>query len=79
VTIDTAQFRYAPGRALTEYPTHWRILNNAQARVADSLTRLSELQELLWADDRRHADTQVFSAPVERRAEVTADRAPHQA
>jgi PPK2 family polyphosphate:nucleotide phosphotransferase len=53
VTIDTAQFRYAPGASLNQYPTRWGDLKNPRQLVARSVSRLSNLQELLWADNRQ--------------------------
>jgi PPK2 family polyphosphate:nucleotide phosphotransferase len=52
MALDTRQFRYSPGARLADFPTRWLTLKNAEAQVADSVKRLSELQELLWADDR---------------------------
>jgi PPK2 family polyphosphate:nucleotide phosphotransferase len=59
VVIDTGRFRYTPGALLKDYPTRWGDLKDAQARVADSVERLSDLQELLWADNR-HAVLLIF-------------------
>jgi PPK2 family polyphosphate:nucleotide phosphotransferase len=53
VTFDTAQFRYQRGKSLQRYPTRWGNLEDPRALLADSVPRLSELQELLWADNRQ--------------------------
>ncbi|MFU8816353.1 MAG: PPK2 family polyphosphate kinase [Pseudomonadales bacterium] len=53
MTVDTSQFRFAAGGALQQYPTSVRNLKGAQAQVAKSVARLSDLQELLWADNRQ--------------------------
>lgn len=50
--VDTSQFRYIPGTYLNRYPTRWGELDNASEEVAAAVARLSELQELLWADNR---------------------------
>jgi polyphosphate kinase 2 (PPK2 family) len=50
--IDTSQFRYVPGTRLRGYPTSWQNLENAADDVANSVERLTDLQELLWADNR---------------------------
>jgi PPK2 family polyphosphate:nucleotide phosphotransferase len=52
MAIDTGRFRYVPGAKLADYPTEWKKLDGAKARVGESVARLSKLQELLWADDR---------------------------
>jgi PPK2 family polyphosphate:nucleotide phosphotransferase len=52
VAIDTQCFRYAPGKPLQDYPTRWGDLKDPQSLVAESVARLSDLQELLWADNR---------------------------
>lgn len=50
--IDPALFRHRRGRPLATYPTRWREVPKAQQRVAEAIVRLSDIQELLWADDR---------------------------
>lgn len=52
MAVDIAPFRYRPGRALASYPTRCPSLGDPEALLADAVARLSDLQELLWADDR---------------------------
>jgi PPK2 family polyphosphate:nucleotide phosphotransferase len=59
VVIDTARFRYESGSRLASYPTRWDGPKDPQTLVADSVSRLSELQERLWADNR-HAVLLIF-------------------
>jgi PPK2 family polyphosphate:nucleotide phosphotransferase len=50
--IDPDRFRFRPGRSLADYPTRVNI-DGAEDLVAGSVTLLAELQEKLWADNRR--------------------------
>jgi PPK2 family polyphosphate:nucleotide phosphotransferase len=50
--IDPTLFRHSRGRPLDSYPTRWRDLPKAEQRLAESVGRLSEIQERLWADNR---------------------------
>lgn len=59
MTIDTSQFRYTAGASLQQYPTGGAKLKGAKALVAQSVAHLSDLQELLWADNR-HAVLLIF-------------------
>lgn len=57
--LDTAGLRFRPGTSLDDYPTRIDRVKDAKDRVAASVEQLSELQELLWAD-QRHAILLVF-------------------
>lgn len=57
--LDTASLRFRPGTSLDDYPTRIDPVKDAEDRVAASVEQLSELQELLWAD-QRHAILLVF-------------------
>tara|TARA_Y100001933_G_scaffold164699_1_gene162957 strand:+ start:5542 stop:6405 length:864 start_codon:yes stop_codon:yes gene_type:complete len=55
MTADDLQpdrFRFRPGRSLADYPTRLEV-DGAERRVTDSVALLQELQEILWADNRR--------------------------
>lgn len=45
-------FRYEPGSALADYPNRVDLYDNAKKSVRKNVKRLSELQELLYADNR---------------------------
>jgi PPK2 family polyphosphate:nucleotide phosphotransferase len=51
--IDPAAFRYQPGAKLEQYPTLWKVVKDATDQLSASIDRLSELQELLYAHNRR--------------------------
>lgn len=50
--LDPDRFRFRSGRALADYPTQLKV-DDAENLVAASVTLLQELQEKLWADNRR--------------------------
>ena len=50
--IDPQLFLHRKGRPLASYATRWHDLPKAEQIVADAVERLSDQQELLWADNR---------------------------
>ena len=51
--IDPAEFRYQPGSTLSSYPALWKVVADASDQLSESIERLSELQEVLYAHNRR--------------------------
>jgi PPK2 family polyphosphate:nucleotide phosphotransferase len=53
MTIDTNQFLFSAKASLAKHPTLWTELEDAPEQLESHIKRLRELQELLYADNRR--------------------------
>ncbi|MBX3706309.1 MAG: polyphosphate kinase 2 family protein [Pseudomonadales bacterium] len=53
MTLPIGDFRYRPGARLDAYPTLWKVVKDAPDQLRASIERLSELQEVLYAHNRR--------------------------
>lgn len=53
MTLPIGDFRYRPGARLDAYPTLWKVIKDAPDHLRASIERLSELQEVLYAHNRR--------------------------
>jgi len=51
--IDVHPFRYQAQRKLSSYPTLWKVAKDAADQLSTSIQRLADLQELLYAHNRR--------------------------
>ncbi|MEZ5561281.1 MAG: polyphosphate kinase 2 family protein [Pseudomonadales bacterium] len=51
--LSPEQFRYTPGTSLAQYASQWGPLKDARETLQTTIEELSDLQEKLYADDRR--------------------------